>query len=166
MLFTLKEAEPATSTVIKKWLARQDRLEPVFNLYFGTLYHPSLYLEVRFLAFAQAIETYDYRRRRKPGKKTLAKRTHDVLRQCRRVAKRIVGDDTEAFVVDFKNARNYYTHYDPKLEKKAASGTLAVAHRSAGGDHRDVSALPARLRLPNHRGDPRARWSLLRDPTP
>jgi hypothetical protein len=38
------------------------------------------------------------------------------------VARRIVGTDAEAFVTDFKNARNYYTHYNPKLEKKAASG--------------------------------------------
>ncbi len=126
MLFTLKEAEPDASTVIKKWLARQDRLEPVFNLYFGTLYHPSLYLEVMFLAFAQAVETYDFRRRRKPGSKSLADRTHDVLRQCRTVAQRIVGVDAEAFVTDFKNARNYYTHYNPKLEKKAASGTALL----------------------------------------
>jgi hypothetical protein len=123
MLFTLKETEPDASTVIKRWLARQDRLEPVFNLYFGTLYHPSLYLEVRFLAFAQAIETYDFRRRRKPGRKTLAERTTEVLGQCRTVAGRIVGPDTETFVTDFKNARNYYTHYNPKLKRRAATGT-------------------------------------------
>jgi hypothetical protein len=126
MLFTLTEAQPDASTVIKRWLARQDRLEPVFNLYFGTLYHPSLYLEVRFLAFAQALETYDFRRRRKPGNKTLAERTHDVLRQCLTVAGRIVGSDAEAFVTDFKNSRNYYTHYYPKLKKKAASGVALL----------------------------------------
>jgi len=33
-----------------------------------------------------------------------------------------VGPDIDAFVADFKNARNYYTHYDPDLEKKAAHG--------------------------------------------
>jgi ApeA N-terminal domain 1 len=126
MLFTLTEAEPDASTVIKRWLARQDRLEPVFNLYFGTLYHPSLYLEVRFLAFAQALETYDFRRRRKPARRTLAERTHDVLRQCRGVSGRIVGADPDAFVTDFKNARNYYTHYDPRLKKKAADGAALL----------------------------------------
>lgn len=122
MLFTLNQVEPDASTVIKRWLARQDRLEPVFNLYFGTLYHPSLYLEVRFLAFAQALETYDFRRRRKPGSRSLAERTYDVLRQCRTVTSRIVGADSDRFVTDFKNTRNYYTHYNPKLEGKAATG--------------------------------------------
>src|SRR6266508_4610302 len=33
------------------------------NLYFGTLYNPNLYIDVRFLALAQALETYDFRRR-------------------------------------------------------------------------------------------------------
>jgi ApeA N-terminal domain 1 len=55
MLFTLEEARPEMSTVMKRWFQKQARLEPVFNLFFGTLYHPSLYLEVKFLAYAQAI---------------------------------------------------------------------------------------------------------------
>lgn len=120
MLFTLPEADPDPSVVLKRWIQRQNRLEPVFNLYFGTLYHPDLYLEVRFLAFAQALETYDFRRRRRPGRMSLAARTRDVLAQCKRVSKRIVGDDFEPFVVDFRNTRNYYTHYNPELKRKAA----------------------------------------------
>ena len=72
MLFTLPEASPDISRVMRHWFAKQARLRPVFNLFFGTRYHPDMYLEVRFLAYAQAIETYDYRRRRKPGKKSLA----------------------------------------------------------------------------------------------
>lgn len=121
MLFTLA-AIPDASKVLKRWVARQDRLEPVFNLYFGTLYHPDLFLEVRFLSLAQALETYDFRRRRKPGQKSLAERTHDILAQCRTVTKRIVGPDADRFVDHFKCTRNYYTHYNPKLEAKAASG--------------------------------------------
>lgn len=125
MLFTLAEI-PDASKVLRRWMARQDRLEPVFNLYFGTLYHPDLYLEVRFLSLAQALETYDFRRRRKPGKKTLAERTHDVLAQCRTVTRRIVGPDRDRFVDDFKYTRNYYTHYNPRLKAKAASGAALL----------------------------------------
>ena len=125
MLFTLREATPDISTVMRNWFARQVRLEPVFNLFFGTRHHPSLYLEVRFLSYAQAVETYDYRRRRVPGNKTLAERMTDVLGECRTVSARIVGagpGDQDAFISAFKNSRNYYTHYSPKLEKKAARG--------------------------------------------
>jgi hypothetical protein len=129
MLFPLSDATPDVSTVMRRWFARQARLEPVFNLFFGTLHHPDLYLEVRFLSYAQAVETYDYRRRAKPGKKTLATRMRDVLEECRSVSARIVGsdpDDREAFITSFKDSRNYYTHYNPNLEKKAARGAALL----------------------------------------
>jgi len=44
-----------------------------------------MYLDVKFLAYAQAVETYDFRRRRKPGNKTLAQRMADVLGVCRTI---------------------------------------------------------------------------------
>jgi hypothetical protein len=125
MLFTLPEAAPEISTVMKNWFAKQTRLAPVFSLFFGVRHHPDISLEVKFLLYAQAVETYDYRRRRDPGKWTLAERMGDVLSGCQTVSKRIVGsapEDEAAFIEAFKVARNYYTHYNPKLEKKAARG--------------------------------------------
>ncbi len=129
MLFTLSDAKPTISNVMRNWFAKQAHLEPVFNLFFGMRYHPNMYLDVKFLAYAQAVETYDYRRRRKPGKKTLAHRMCDVLGQCRTVSKRIVGaepGDQAAFIEAFKTSRNYYTHYNPKLEKEAARGAALL----------------------------------------
>lgn len=126
MLFTLPEATPDISTVMKKWFARQARLAAVFNLFFGVRHHPDVSLEVRFLTYAQAVETYDYRRRRKPGRKTLAERMDAVLSDCKTVSGRIVGSDPgdqAAFIKVFKDARNYYTHYTPQLETRAASGS-------------------------------------------
>jgi hypothetical protein len=125
MLFALPEARPDIPTVIKKWFQRQDRLEPVFNLFFGILYHPDLYLEVRFLTFVQAIETYDHRRRPRSGKIHLARRVRDVLGGCRTVSKRVVGPgdaSLDAFIKLLVDSRNYYTHYDPALDGKAAEG--------------------------------------------
>jgi hypothetical protein len=63
MMFTLSEAKPSISEVLRAWFSRQEILRPVFNLYFGALYHPTLFLDQRFIAYAQAIETYDRRRR-------------------------------------------------------------------------------------------------------
>lgn len=125
MLFSLPEASPDISSVMKKWLARQSRLRPVFNLFFGVLYHPDLYLEVRFLTFAQAIETYDHRRRPRAGTIHLSRRVRDVLSLSRTVSKRIVGPDEEhldVFIKGLVDSRNYYTHYDPKLDGKVAEG--------------------------------------------
>jgi hypothetical protein len=63
MLFTFAEVHDRFAEVLGAWLEHHELLEPVFALYFGTLYNPSLYLEQRFIAFSQAIETYDRRRR-------------------------------------------------------------------------------------------------------
>ena len=52
-----------------------------------------------------------------------------VLSECATVANRIVGpgaDDQAAFVEEFKIARNYYTHYNPKHETKAARGAALL----------------------------------------
>jgi hypothetical protein len=41
------------------------------------------------------------------------------------VSGRIIGagaTDRDAFIQVFKDSRNYYTHYDPRLEKRAARG--------------------------------------------
>lgn len=125
MFFTLPEATPSISEVMKNWFAKQAELKPVFNLFFGILYHPDMYLDVRFLTYAQAVETYDYRRRAANSKLTLDRRIRDVLDLCPEVSAKITGasdEERDAFVTTFKQSRNYYTHYNPKLEKKAATG--------------------------------------------
>src|SRR5439155_19843143 len=56
---------------------------------------------------------------------TLDRRIRDVLGECPEIAAKITGhseQDRDAFVTVFKNSRNYYTHYSPQLEKKAATG--------------------------------------------
>lgn len=129
MLFTLPAATPDIAQVMRRWFAKQERLEPVFNLFFGSRYHPDLFLDIRFLLHAQAIETYDYRRKRKPGRKDLVARIADVMDGCKTVSKRIVGatlTEREDFIQAVKTSRNFYTHYNPKLEKKAARSTALL----------------------------------------
>lgn len=158
MLFTLAEVEPGVGSALDAWFQKHGLFEPVINLYFGVLHHPDLFLEVRFLTLAQALETYDFRRRN-PNELsgsahsirmkavlaacpeewrgwlrmrlsssnywTLDQRIRAVLTECDAVSRRIVGEDASArdtFVRAFKNSRNYYTHYTPKLEPKAAKG--------------------------------------------
>jgi hypothetical protein len=120
MLFTLQEASPDISKVLRNWLAKQKRLEPVFNLFFGMLYHPDMYSDVRFLMFAQAVETYGYRRRRRVVERSFADQVKDVLGHCRTVSRKIVGVDEDAWVKWLTVTRHYYTHYNPNKEKAAA----------------------------------------------
>jgi hypothetical protein len=164
--------EPPKRGTLTAWLEHHDLYEPVFGLYFGTLYNPSVYREQRFSAYAQAIETYDRLKRPKARKRpkaehnamlneiytgvpaehldwlkdqlawsnhlVLAERIEFVLNVCPNVAARVVGPDdapltletrgddepetaAEAFVRFARDTRNYYTHYDPSIKKKAAT---------------------------------------------
>jgi hypothetical protein len=77
ILFTFGQTRGRLAEVLSAWFGQHELLEPVFALYFGTLYNPELYLEQRFLAFAQAIETYD--RRRRPKVKERDRKQHKAL---------------------------------------------------------------------------------------
>jgi hypothetical protein len=122
MLFTLPEVSTEISKVMRSWFAKRKRLEPVFNLFFGLLYHPDIYSDVRFLLYAQAVETYGYRRGRKPVERNFGDQIRDVLATCPIASRKIVGADTEAFVKLLTMSRHYYTHYNPNKEKASAHG--------------------------------------------
>ena len=82
MLFTLPAVQTEISRVMRSWFAKQRRLEPVFNLFFGLLYNQNIYSDVRFLLYAQAVETYGYRRRRRPVKREFRAQIREVLSTC------------------------------------------------------------------------------------
>jgi ApeA N-terminal domain 1 len=162
MLFTLPQAQPSISDVMKAWFKRQDLFGPVLGRYFGTLYHPHLFLDQRFMGYAQTVETYDRRRRKtkeRPSEEhkrlvkaiveavpakhqdwlkqklawsnelSLSQRIRDVAAICPEVRKRLIGsdDEVEAFTRLARNTRDYHTHLDRKLEKKAAKGAQLQA---------------------------------------
>lgn len=61
MLFTLPNVEHEIEKLLSSWFGQADRIQPVYDLYFSTLYDPGPYSEFRFLALAQAVETYHRR---------------------------------------------------------------------------------------------------------
>lgn len=61
MLFTFKDISNRFESFLRNWFEKMDLLEPVYNLYFGTLYNPRMYLEHRFLSLIQAIESFHQR---------------------------------------------------------------------------------------------------------
>jgi len=58
MLLEYKRIANNESFYITKWIDLNDRLEPVFKLYFDTLYNPGLYRENAFLNNVAALEIY------------------------------------------------------------------------------------------------------------
>lgn len=62
MLFTFEDISGQFETYLQNWFDKAELLKPVYGLFFGTLYKPSMYLEVQFLSLIQAVESYHRRR--------------------------------------------------------------------------------------------------------
>lgn len=61
MLFRLDDFNGRSEEFLNNWLNKAELLEPVYNLYFGSLYSQSTFIEERFLVLAQAVESYHRR---------------------------------------------------------------------------------------------------------
>jgi len=60
-LFTFKSISNRFGKYLQSWFGKYELLKPVHQLYFGTLYNPTMYLDQKFLAFIQALEAYHRR---------------------------------------------------------------------------------------------------------
>jgi hypothetical protein len=61
MLFTLSDIRENFATFLEAWCIQQEKLRPLYSLYFGTLRSASMYVEHRFLNMFQALESFDRR---------------------------------------------------------------------------------------------------------
>jgi hypothetical protein len=62
MLFTFDDISGQFEAYLQNWFGKAESLKPVYDLFFGTLYNPSMYLESKFLSLIQAIESFHRRR--------------------------------------------------------------------------------------------------------
>lgn len=62
MLFIFSDISERFENFLQNWFGKAELLEPVYDLFFGTLYSPSMYLEFQFLSLIQAIESFHRRR--------------------------------------------------------------------------------------------------------
>jgi hypothetical protein len=61
MLFAFKDISTQLRFLLRNWFKKAELLEPVFDLYFGTLYMSRIYVTTEFLNFAQGLESYHRR---------------------------------------------------------------------------------------------------------
>lgn len=61
MLFSFGDISDNFEKCLRNWFAKSEALHPAYDLYFGTLYNPSMYLQHEFLSLIQAIESYHRR---------------------------------------------------------------------------------------------------------
>ena len=62
MLFTFRDISGKFENILKNWFEKAEMLKPVYDLYFGTLYNPRMYLQHQFLSMIQAVEAYHRRK--------------------------------------------------------------------------------------------------------
>jgi len=62
MLFTFRDISGKFESILKNWFEKAEMLKPVYDLYFGTLYNPRMYLQHQFLSIIQAVEAYHRRK--------------------------------------------------------------------------------------------------------
>jgi hypothetical protein len=61
MLFPFEDISGDFESCLRNWFRKSEILGPVYDLYFGTVYNPSMYLQHQFLSLIQAIESYHRR---------------------------------------------------------------------------------------------------------
>jgi hypothetical protein len=146
MLFTLPDVRNRLPNLLHAWFEGQDKIRPLYDLYFGTVRSPSMYVEHRFLNMFQALESYDRRtyvqesEREKEHQQRLdrimngvdsgdrkwlkgrLKHSHEptAADRIRRLVARLHAD----WLLDNKDVtlavdfRNFYTHFDLDVEQR------------------------------------------------
>lgn len=61
LLFNFSDISDEFGKYLNNWYSKAEVLKPVYDLYFGTLYNFSMYLEHNFLSLIQAVESYHRR---------------------------------------------------------------------------------------------------------
>jgi hypothetical protein len=72
MLFSLQDISCRFGEIVQAWFTRSTVSRPLYDLYFGTLRSPFMFVEHRFLNMFQALESYDRRTRVMPFDKVEA----------------------------------------------------------------------------------------------
>jgi hypothetical protein len=163
MLFKLSDVRSEFESLLKNWFDKIDVLEPVFDMYFGVMYNPGMYVQHVFLSLVQCVESYhrrvvhnyelplDQAEKRKKDilnavpvehmewLKNKLRHSNDLtlrkrLQELLTTYSFLELDETGTFIDDVINTRNYLTHYDKELK------TLAVIPEK-------ISTLSMKLRL-------------------
>lgn len=151
MLFKFSDIRRRFQGIMRKWFEGFEDLRPVYDLYFGTLYNPQMYLQHKFLSLVQAIESYH--RRRAARQYELPPSKHKAIEMAienacpprhRNWLERKLTHSNElslpqrlhfllskydflkignkdSFVNKVVDTRNYLAHYDKRMQKRAAT---------------------------------------------
>ena len=122
MLFGFKEIQNDAENIINKWIEAYEQIAPAFNLYFSAKMETQQYLEERFSTLVQGLEAYHRGTSNEKPNNDLSLRNR--IKRIIEPFNDIIGarKKQEELINSIVDTRNYLTHYNPKLESKAAKG--------------------------------------------
>ena len=119
MLFTFEDISGQFETYIQNWFGKADKLKPVYDLFFGTLYNPSMYLELQFLSLIQAIESFH--RRRYGGEYLLGEK-------CLFSWDNVPGNDSERLTKFLRDELDIEWVENAKIHKPNGNRTICISN--------------------------------------
>jgi hypothetical protein len=121
MLFRYEDVRARKLMPLVRWFRRWPTFGPVANVYLSGLPTRTLHNEYRFLAFAQALE--GYHRRKHPARMDFKDRLDAMVAALPAPIRRHV---PARFTTLAKDTRHYLSHWEPRLEARAARGEELV----------------------------------------
>src|SRR5215831_9071823 len=146
MLFSFKDIRSRFSEIVQAWFTRSEVIRPLYELYFGTLRSPFMYVEHRFLNMFQALESYDRRTRVTPPDKVQAhqerldrilgaveaedakwlkgKLRHSIEPSAEQRIRELTEQHSAEWLLGMEaiklasDMRNFPTHFSPEVEKR------------------------------------------------
>ena len=117
ILFRFKEIQSRAESIVNKWLDNYEQITPAFDMYFWaqTAVLPSW--NMQFLTLVQGLEAFH--RRTSGGDISLRNRFEKMTEPFDNF---MCGENRPKLIKKIVKTRNYLTHYDSKLESKAAKG--------------------------------------------
>lgn len=152
MLFRFSDLQDGAEGMINKWIDSYKEYKNAFDLYFLAQLKPTLSWSVKFMSLTQGLEAYhrtksdekymeddEFKVERKKVIKQFPKKDRnwfgaklnyaneltlrDRIKKLISPFEKYIGGDREPQLINYiVDTRNYLTHYDSKLEPKAAKG--------------------------------------------
>jgi hypothetical protein len=119
ILFRYSDISQKFADFISNLFSKEQMLDSVYDLYFGTLHDPDMYVSHQFLSIIQGLETY-HRRKTQDNDRKLRERLEEIVNKNFVTVADLIVEDNSKFIDDLVNTRNYLTHYNPKKKEKAA----------------------------------------------
>ena len=124
MLFAFSDISADYERVLNNWFEKAEELGPICDLYFGTFYNPTMYLQSQFLVLAQAVEAF-HRRRDDRGYLTDTN-FKALLRELQNVVRNYQPGINEETMCAFMSRLNYVNEYTLKGRLEELIGGLGA----------------------------------------